>query len=183
MSGSVPNGSLLVLWLLPVSWVLHDLEEIHTMVRWRTANRSRLAALASKSWPARRVVESMPTTTAGFTVAVALVGVLLVGATIAGHLDPRGGGIVLYAVFLGGYCLHGVVHVGQSIVFRGYTPGVASAVLLVIPTSAFLYTRLLEWGVIDRRTLVLTAVTGLVLFVPIAVGANRAATWVENENR
>jgi hypothetical protein len=164
----------LVLWLLPLSWLVHDIEELVAIEgwsdRWRDAPGCRLQ---------RRLVERMASTRRRFTVAVALVGCVVVGATVAGVLDPDGIGILVYATVLGGYFLHGFVHVGGSLVFRGYTPGLLTAVSLVIPVPISLYRELLGAGLLAPEVAVATGVVGFVVFRPVVVLANRLATRIE----
>ncbi|WP_380677423.1 HXXEE domain-containing protein [Salinigranum sp. GCM10025319] len=169
-----------VLWLLPMSWLVHDLEEIATIDRW------------SRRWDPhedddltpvqRRFIGIVASTRQRFTIAVGFVGSVVVGATVAGMFDPNGFGIRIYTTILGGYVLHAFGHVGQSIVFRGYTPGVVTAVLVVIPASIALYRRLLSVQLVDIGVITTTGFLGLVLFVPIVVGANwlagRIDRWV-----
>jgi hypothetical protein len=160
---------------VPLSWLVHDAEEVLTIDRWQGARAAELAALADRSRLARRIVEVNTTPRRPFAVAVALVGVPVVGATVAGTVDPAGAGGAVFAVVLGGYALHAFVHVGQSVHLRGYTPGVVTAVAVVLPSSAYLYRRLFEAGLLDPGGAVLTAVAGLVVFVPVVVAARRLA--------
>lgn len=171
------TANVLVLWLLPVSWLLHDVEELATIGRW------------SRRWPPdrrddlsavqRRFAGAVASTPHRFTVAAALVGGVVVGATVAGVLDPNGLGIRIYTTILGGYLLHAFVHLGQSVVFRGYTPGLVTATIVVIPASISLYWRLLSAGLVDLGTVSTTGVLGLVLFVPIVFGANRLSKRID----
>jgi hypothetical protein len=163
----------LVLWLLPASWLVHDLEEIATVEgwsrRWKHSERDDLSTVQ------RRLVGLLASGRRRFTLAVALVGVVLVGATVLGVSDPSGVGMVVYVTVLGGYFLHAFVHLGQSLVFRGYTPGLVTAVSLVIPTSVYLYWRLLSAHLVDAGVVIATGVLGLAVFVPIVVGAKEVA--------
>lgn len=168
---------VLVLWLLPGSWLVHDLEEIGTIEqwssRWRHAGRNDAPAIR------RRLVETIASTRRRFTIAVALVGGVVVGATVAGAVDPTGIGLVVYATILGGYLLHGFVHLAQSFLLRGYAPGPATAIVLVIPVSLYLYWRLLAAGLIDIRVAAVTCLVGLVLFAPLIIGAGRLSVRVD----
>lgn len=112
----------LVFWLVPVTWVVHDVEELVTLPTWHARNEPALRRLARQSWTAHRLVTSLPSSRGTFAVAAVLVGLLLVGATLAGAADPRGVGLLVFAVCLGGYGLHGVVHVVQAVVFGGLRP-------------------------------------------------------------
>ncbi|WP_318569022.1 HXXEE domain-containing protein [Salinigranum marinum] len=171
------SETVLVLWLLPVSWLVHDLEEIATIDRW--SRRWGLRKSDDLTPLQRRLVGVLTSTRRRFTVAVGFVGCVVVGATAAGTFDPNGPGILIYTTILGGYFLHSFVHVGQSIVFRGYTPGLATAISVVIPVSILLYWRLLSAGLVDIGTVRMTGILGLVLFVPFVVGANRLSKRID----
>jgi hypothetical protein len=164
----------LVVWALPLSWVVHDAEELLTVDRWRR-DHPELATLADRSRLARRVVAVNSVPRRQFAVAVAVVGLVLVAGTVvaAARLDSWGG--VVFAVFLGGYFLHAFGHVAQSVLVRGYTPGVVTAVAVVMPVSLSLYRALFRAGVLDVRLAVTTALAGILVFGPVVVGSHRLA--------
>jgi hypothetical protein len=174
MTNSV-NG--LVPWLLPVSWLVHDLEEVTTIDEW--SRRWGLRESDDLTPLQRRLVGVATSTRRRFTIAVAFVGCVVVGATVAGVIDPNGIGIRIYTTILGGYFLHAFVHVGQSVVLRGYTPGLVTAVLVVISVSLCLYWRLLSVQLVDIGLVTTTGLLGLVLFVPIVVGATRLSGRID----
>jgi hypothetical protein len=163
----------LVLWLLPVSWFVHDLEEIATIEGW--SRRWEHTGWDDISPVQRRLVGLLTSGRRRFTIAVVIVGCVIVGATVVGVSDPNGTGMVFYTTILGGYFLHAFVHLGQSLVFRGYTPGLVTAVLLVISTSLYVYWRLLVTHLVDVGTAIATGVLGIVVFVPVVVGATEVA--------
>lgn len=174
-------SDVVVLWLLPVSWLVHDLEEIATIETW--SRYWERVGLDDASGVRRRLVGTIASTRRRFTIAVAIVGSVVVGATVASVVDPDGIGLVVYATILGGYFLHAFVHLAQSIVLRGYTPGLVTALVLVVPSSLYLYWRLLSAALVDIQTATVTCVVGLVLFGPIVVGANalsgRIDRWLD----
>lgn len=130
-----------------------------------------------------------PPTRSKWTAGIAALAVGLVTAVVvylavgsfpfAGVLDPNGIGILVYTTVLGGYSLHGFVHVGGSLVFRGHTPGLLTAVSLVIPVPVTLYRRLLGAGLLAPEVAVATGVVGFVVFLPVVVLANRLAARIE----
>ena len=171
---------VLVLWLLPGSWLVHDLEEVATIEGW--SQRWKHTGQNDLSTVQRRLAGVLASGRRRFTLAVALVGCVVVGATVLGVSDPNGVGMVVYVTVLGGYFLHAFVHLGQSLVLRGYTPGLVTAVSVALPTSVYLYWRLLSAHLVDVEIAIATGVLGLVVFVPIVVGATviagRLDRWV-----
>lgn len=110
-----------------------------------------------------------------FILAVAIIGCVVIGATVAGVSDPNGIGMMFYVTILGGYFLHAFVHLGQSLVLQSYTPGLITAVSLVVPTSLYLYWRLFVIELVEIKLAIATGVVGIVLFIPIVVGAKEVA--------
>jgi hypothetical protein len=132
-------------WGLLAAWVVHDAEEWLTMPGWtiRAAQRGqrRLPLVPARFWAL------LPMSRLRVTVAVLAVGVLIAVAAAAGaRTDGRSS---LYQAVLIGFGLHSVVHVGQSVAYRGYTPGVITAVLVVAPFSWWAWHRLQEAGIAD----------------------------------
>lgn len=171
----------LALWVLPLSWAIHDIEEILTMVRWLQRHEADLDALVVRVPVAHRFIAAAPTTTREFVLAVGIVGIVFVGGTVLGMLDPHGIGRFVYATLLGGYCLHAIIHVAQAGLVRGYAPGVVTAVVLIPPTAGYLYQRLFTAGLLTPRLAVLTAIVGVLLLVPLLMFANTFASTMMSE--
>jgi hypothetical protein len=163
------------LWLLPLSWVVHDLEEVLMRDRWMHGREETLRTLADRSRLAGRVIAIHSTPTREFVVAVLAVGSLLFAVTAVATQRPTGVWGLLFAVFLGGYFIYAFLHVGQSALLRGYTPGVVTAVAVVVPVSAYLYRLLFQTGILDGRLALTTALLGIVVFFPVVLGAHRLA--------
>lgn len=117
-----------VLWLVPIFFALHNLEEAPSMERW------------SKRLP----LKIHPTvTTRQFTMAVTfltLAGFLLTYIAVevlqntTGHLLILGvQAILLFNAF--------IPHIGTTIRFRMYSPGVITAILITLPFSLYLFRR------------------------------------------
>ncbi|WP_169051804.1 HXXEE domain-containing protein [Halorhabdus amylolytica] len=166
---------LAVFWLVPISWVVHDLEEVATLARWRAAHETELQRLASRSRIAEQAFASTPDTTRQFATSVSLVGVVLFGVTAAVTLAPQGISKLVFAVALGGYALHVGTHCLQSLLIQGYSPGVVTAVFVVLPSVSYVYRRLLSAAFFTPITALWTALLGIALFPALAVGAHRVS--------
>jgi hypothetical protein len=79
-------------------------------------------------------------------VAVGVVGCGVGLATRSGarHLD---GDLDLFPAVLAAYIAHGLTHLAQSAVLRGYTPGVMTVPLVIAPYSAWAWRALYREGV------------------------------------
>lgn len=162
------------IWLLPVAFLLHDGEEIATMPTWVARNRVALDRIAELGDAAAWTVANLPATTGEVAVAVAFELLLILAATGALALRlRRGPALHFYSAVLGALLLHVVTHVAQAIVFRGYTPGVVSAVVVIPPASIALYGTLIRAGLLTGRSALLTAGAGAVAVLPVVVLAHQ----------
>ncbi|GAB3131441.1 hypothetical protein GCM10027289_17630 [Tsukamurella serpentis] len=109
-------------WGLFAAWLVHDFEEVLTMPGW--------TAREHYTFGHRRLsVPPMSTTQA--RVAIGVAGVLVATAAECGRRS--GGRSRLYQWSLTAFGWHGAVHIANSVVTRGYSPGVATVLPVVIP--------------------------------------------------
>lgn len=149
------------IWAAPVVFLLHDSEELATIVPWLQVHRAQLPAI---------VQPITVVTTQQFALAVSLlfVGVLL--AATHGALRARHGSRSIPFLLIAGALIgNGVTHVMQAVFFGAYTPGLVTAVLLVLPYG-FLLGRALEASMLasPRAWFALIAL-GAIIQVPIVV--------------
>jgi hypothetical protein len=153
-------------WGLFVAWLLHDIEELVTLPGWAGRNRERLRRrfprVPDRVWT---VVDS---SRVQVYLAVALVGVVILAAAWDG--GRSGGRSVFYQIVLAAFGFHGLVHLGQSALVRGYTPGVVTAPVIVLPFTAWAFWVLSRHGAGGEPTAG-DALLGIVLFPVVVVGA------------
>lgn len=121
-------------WLFPIAVTLHNAEEAIWMPRWKAGHAVQLPVRppgAAEIWAALVV----------FTVAA-------FGVT---YLSARRGPESIWAYLTFGYIVAMlanvfVPHVPAAIVFRGYAPGLVTAVLINLPVMSILVTRMLREG-------------------------------------
>jgi hypothetical protein len=149
------------IWAAPVVFLIHDGEEMATIVPWLQAHRAQLPALVQ---PLTAV------TTQQFTLAVGVlfVGVLL-AATHGAMRARRGLRSIPFLLIAGALVGNGVTHLMQAVYFREYTPGLATAVLLVLPYGLFLGRALQSSGLIKRNTWLRVIALGAIIQIPIVV--------------
>ncbi|MBT2491106.1 HXXEE domain-containing protein [Streptomyces sp. ISL-96] len=149
----------LVTYGLFAAWALHDVEELATLPAWMRENvprlRKRFPQVPERIW---RTMESADERE--FALAVGVMGTIVASAAVAGHRS--GGRSGFYQSTLYGFGLHGLLHMAQAAAVRGYTPGVATSPLLVVPFSLWARGRLRRAGVL-RPTRARDAVQGLAL--------------------
>jgi hypothetical protein len=164
-----------VLWLLPIIFLIHDSEELFTMKSWIATHQNELNHLGSINGSIAQIIHSLPTTTSQIAIAIGSILFLFIVVT-AGVFFSNGKGLWFYAYMclLGVLFLHVFTHLAQTIFFAGYTPGVFGAVIAIIPGSLYIYTRLFRSGFLTVKTAIISALIGLVLFVPGALLAQQA---------
>ncbi|WP_354669964.1 HXXEE domain-containing protein [Paenibacillus sp. BSR1-1] len=84
---------------------------------------------------------------------------------------PNGANFLLFTATLNVFFIQSFSHIGQTIIFRSYTPGVITALFIVIPYSFLSYYRLFELGLIDGH-LLFKSIPLSILMVPIFLIGN-----------
>ncbi|HKQ04120.1 MAG TPA: HXXEE domain-containing protein [Blastocatellia bacterium] len=167
-----------VYWVLPAAFVLHDAEELATMPAWVASHRSQIETLLS-AVGAGDAAAALPTTFARAGVAIGCMMIVFVVIT-AGVWSRPASPVwrVAYGGLLGAFFLHAFTHMAQSVAFGGYTPGVVSAVVIVVPASVFVYRKLTRRGALKRRPTAVASSVALLLFVPAVLLAYTVAAWL-----
>jgi hypothetical protein len=103
------------------------------------------------------------------TATVGVVGVLIAAAAAAGAATD--GRSAIYQVVLVGFGAHSVSHLGFSMLARGYTPGVVTAVLVVAPFSWWAWQRLSADGATGSLSTADAVIA--VALLPVVLGSAR----------
>ncbi|MFS0839746.1 HXXEE domain-containing protein [Paenibacillus sp. 1P03SA] len=155
-----------VVWLFLAAFMIHDFEEIIFVEPWMKKNYKRLRPRVPGPWQ-RLFQEMSGVTSSQFAVAVFVEFILFV--PVAYLAAERG----IWALFIGFNALlfiHVFTHLGQSVLLRAYTPGVVTAVMVVLPYSVYLFYRLLRDGAATWQDLLVCAPSGLLLLPVVLAG-------------
>ncbi|MFF2449096.1 HXXEE domain-containing protein [Neobacillus sp. NPDC058068] len=160
-----------VIWLFPVIFMFHDLEEIITVEYFMTKYKNRVP----KTFLARlTLIVKKKLGTKSAQLSINAVWILLIISFItfmtAYHL-PNEGNVLLFTATLNVFFLQAFSHIGQTVIFKGYTPGIITALFIVIPYSLLTYYCLFELGHIDRQ-LIVESIPISILMVPIFLIGN-----------
>jgi hypothetical protein len=154
---------IMILWLLPVVFFIHDGEEIATMEWWLRKNKNNpvLSKISPVSTPWDKNI------TLQFTFAVMLIGFILTSVTFltALNFEIASPFNALFAGFVTVFLLDGVKHMGASIALLEYTPGVITAAILEIPYGIYALYRLFHADIIDMASLAL----GTIIAMPVTL--------------
>ena len=152
------------LWLVPALVAVHNTEEALTFGRYLPLVRERAPAVA-RTIAERVTYPQLLAALAGATVVPLLV-VLWAQARPASRA-ALWSALALQAVM----ALNVASHVAASLfVMRGYSPGVATALLFNLPFSVYLFRRAARDGWVSRRALAATAPAALLVHDPGLAG-------------
>lgn len=159
-----------LLWLFPVSFMLHDFEEIIRIERWMQRHGDRV----EKKIPGfvkDAFAKMREMTTPEMAAAVAVVFVVFCFATYLAVEFKVFGPFIFCSV---GYFAHGFFHLGSAIIMRNWTPGALTSLLLVIPYSVFLLSRLTVLEITSWKMIALLVPITLLAFL----GLIRIVHWL-----
>ena len=130
------------LWIFPLLFIFHDMEEIIGLVPWIRLNETLLPQKAPTILKIHKGV-----TTEGFALAVFEEFILVLSITFLAYVTQSR---ALELVWLGefaAFALHLLLHLGQSILLRKYIPALLTSILC-FPVSAYLITDIVHlWQV------------------------------------
>jgi hypothetical protein len=156
---------------LLAAWAVHDLEEVAVMPGWAGGHvpglRERYPRVPERVWQRLEATDGRE-----FAVAVALMAGVVAAAAGDGH--RTGGRSGFYQGALNGFGLHALVHLGQAVAVRGYTPGVVTSPLVVIPFTLWARGRVRRAGVL-RPARPRDVAQGLALAAVATVGTHAVA--------
>lgn len=160
-----------VIWGFPVAFLIHDFEEVLTMERYTRRHPPPVPAVLH---------DLARVTTPQVAVAVACEFVLCCAASaLAVRTPQRGAALNLYAAAVSILFLNVFTHLGQSVRARRYTPGLLTAPTIALPYTLYAFRRLLQAGLLDRRSLARALAGGGLAALPVvvsALGLGRLAT-------
>lgn len=155
-----------LIWLFIVIFVLHDLEEIIWVESWIKKNRKQVVNMVPTR--IKNQLHKMLNITSGqFAVAVLLEFILFIPITF---IAVEQGKLFMFISINSLFLLHVLTHVGQSLYLRMYTPGVVSAVVLVLPYTFYLFTRLIREELITYGSILLSIPVGFLLIPIVLLG-------------
>jgi hypothetical protein len=161
-----------VIWLSLVVFVIHDMEEIIMGESWLAKNKERIKRMLPNRLAAS-FEEHFSMKTAQFAVAVSFIFLILSIAVLLTSVTlPTGTYLPFFLVCLHVMFLNIFTHIGQSLLLRGYTPGVATAVTVLLPYTVYTYCRLFDAGLISW-SMIGTTLPFVLLVFPALLAAHK----------
>ncbi|MEO8684825.1 MAG: HXXEE domain-containing protein [Devosia sp.] len=164
-----------LIWLFPISFMFHDLEEIALWEPWMRRNSDALRRRLPRAFAS--LVESIAGKSAAeLSVSIALIFLVTVIATVLAAHEQYW----LFLATTGMYFVHGFGHLAQAAILKRYVPGVITSALIVIPYGAILYWQLVDAGIVDLQGLVLYFLLGAALMVPFILFMHRIGGYIHH---
>ncbi len=155
-----------LLWLFPITFLLHDFEEILFVEAWFKKNYSTVIHKIPDSF--KKTFHKMSYITAvQFALPVLFQFITYSIATyiaVEHHYYPMFTGFNLLLL------IHVFMHIGQSLLLGVYALGVGTAVFVTLPYSLYLFYRLLDEGVIEQIDLLTSIPYGLITIALVYIG-------------
>lgn len=149
------------IWAAPAAFLVHDAEELLTVERWLRAHAAELPAA---------VRPLLGVTTRQFAVGVAVLAVgFLLAAAHGARRARRDALSIPFLLAAGALVGNALTHAGQAALFGGYTPGVVTAVLVVLPYGLGLGRTLRAHRLASARRYAAAVGAGVLLQLPLAL--------------
>ncbi|WP_059045512.1 HXXEE domain-containing protein [Paenibacillus rubinfantis] len=155
-----------LVWLFLVAFVIHDMEEVIWVGPWAKRNRQKVVAAVPVRMK-RSLTQMLNITSSQFAVAVLLEFIVFVPFTL---MAAEQGGFFVFLSFNTLFFVHVFTHVAQSLYLKMYTPGVVTAVLIVLPYSLLLFKRLLSENLVTWGEILLSLPVGLLVLPLVLAG-------------
>lgn len=140
------------------------------MPGWGARNVDRLRRLYPRV--PQRFWQRLDLPAAQVRVGITVMGSLfLVAAALGARTDGRS---LAYQAILIGFAVHGLGHLGQAVLARGYAPGPITSMLVVLPFSIWAWLVVEDSGAVTTHVGVLVTV-GILLITPTVVGVQVAS--------
>ncbi|KQL52426.1 hypothetical protein AN964_01955 [Heyndrickxia shackletonii] len=167
---------ILLVWLFPIIFAIHDFEEIIVVEKWIAKNKQDLVHKLPKR--AKNFFEkNFAMKTDQFSIVVFAEFIIISLATLFVFLNGFTGFykwfyLGLFAVLF----LHSFTHIGQAILLRRYTPGVITSIFFLIPYGLWFYKVVLQKNMISYSDIWISIPVGVILFALFFPALMKAAS-------
>ncbi|MFT4416553.1 HXXEE domain-containing protein [Fredinandcohnia humi] len=155
-----------LLWLFPITFLIHDFEEIIFVEEWFKKNYGKVSGRIPNHM--RKTFDELAQTTAAkFSIPVFLQFIFYIVATYLAVEQDFLGPFIGFNVLL---FLHVFMHIGQSLFLGTYALGVGTAIVITAPYSIYLFYRLLAEQLIEYSDLVINLPYGIITVIVLLWG-------------
>ena len=171
MGSTDQHGVKRLIWVFPIVFLIQATEEILTIRGLAHQHLTKPQGSLVNLFP-QLMLRFLHGTFAQVVVAAGIELTLVLLATfLAGRAIRPGPAINFFTLVVSILFLDVFIRVAQTVVFRAYTPGVVTSVLISLPYSLYVFRRLLHDRLVRRPTFVLMLAGGALAGIPIALSA------------
>jgi hypothetical protein len=153
----IRRSARIIIMLVPLVYTVHELEEYLTALPWLRQHSSEIPTF---------MAQAVPDSATFILVAGAIFFMVFMGAGLLMLRDPDSRWwTALFGILIVARLENAFVHVGQSVLFQSYTPGVITAVLVVGPISVVVLRELVQHGMLKWASLLWMAPAALLVQV------------------
>jgi hypothetical protein len=157
-----------LIWLFPIIFIFHDLEEIITIESSMDANKYPKTNFVEMTLKMRKKLGS-----SAAQLAVSATWILLIISFIAvmtAKFASNDEGFLMFTAILNLFVLQASMHIVQSIKFRAYTPGIITSLFLLNPYCLITYYFLAQYGQLDWQLIFTSLPVSLIMILVFLVG-------------
>jgi hypothetical protein len=166
-----------LIWLGPIVFLIHDLEEVFTVENWVKGHQSTL----SKIEFVNTILKSVGYTTSEFALTVAFIFFMYVLISHFASKNITGWGMICFMATILIMFVNVFTHLAQTILLGIYTPGVITALVVVLPFTILVFRTLMREKLLSKKALLRSVAIGLffvpVIFAPLFI-FHRLLSWI-----
>jgi hypothetical protein len=159
-----------LIWLFPLAFLLHDLEELLFFEPWVKKNAGAIMGKVRGRLPGfleKQLEAILHKSTAQFAFPIVLIFLL---TCLAAFLAARYGQYPLFLMAGSLFFVHGFMHIGQAIIMKKYIPALITSLVIVIPYGMVLFWNLLESKITTLSALLAYCIIGAAIAIPFILG-------------
>lgn len=162
----MPFATTVLIWLFPLAFILHDLEELLFFEPWLKKNAGLIMARLGRRLPSfliKQLETIVNKSTSQFAVPIGLIFIL---TCISSLLAAQYGKYALFLMASSLFFMHGFMHIGQAILLRKYVHVLITSILIVLPYGIILFWNLLASHITTLSSLLIDCGIGIIIAVP-----------------
>ena len=160
------SDPILLIWLFPLAFILHDLEELLLFEPWSKKNAGTILERVRPRVPAfleKQLGTVLNKSTRQFAIPIALIFIL---TCVSAWLAAQYGQYAFFLMAASLFFMHGFMHIGQAILMQKYIPALVTSLVVVLPYGIILFWNLLASHITSLSVLLIYCVVAIINAVP-----------------
>jgi hypothetical protein len=172
-----------IIWLFPLAFLLHDLEELLFFEPWLKKNAGLIMERVRGRLPAfleKQLETVLHKTTTQFAIPIGLICIL---ACLSSFIAVHYGKYAFFLMATSLFFMHAFMHIGQAILLRKYIPALITSILIVLPYGIILFWNLLASHITTVSGQLTYCVIGIIIAVPFIFIMHAIGDFLEKGSR